>query len=141
MQNRCSTLVDIFSPYVLVNVTKDKITYMTDDPHHSPYCPTCGRPNPIQHSPEWLLNHFTGIFGNILALLLECRRERRAASKRELCYAAYPDSKDGPPITAPSVVQVTISRDRLKLHKLGWDVVGPSVTGTGYQLVALEPPQ
>lgn len=112
-----------------------------DDPHHTPFCPTCGRPNPIQHSPEWLLTRFSGIFANILALLLECRRERRSASKRELCFAAYVDHEDGPPITAPSVVQVTISRERPKLWELGWDVVGPSVTGTGYQLVALEQPQ
>lgn len=112
---------------------------MIDDPHHTRFCPTCGKPNPIQHSPEWLLNRFSGIFANIIALLLECRKERRSASRRELCYAAYPDHKGGPPITSPSVVQATISRERPKLQKLGWDVVGPTVTGNGYQLVALEP--
>lgn len=103
------------------------------------FCPSCGRPNRIQHSPEWLLTRFSGIFGNVLALLIECRRERRAASKRELCEAAYPDTPGGPPITAPSVVQVTITQHKARLHPLGWDIVGPKVTGSGYQLVRLEP--
>ncbi|AMO44077.1 hypothetical protein vBRpoSV10_18 [Ruegeria phage vB_RpoS-V10] len=113
---------------------------MEDNFHQTPFCPTCGRQNPISHSPEWLLTRFSGIFANILALLLECRRERRAASKRELCFAAYPDTPGGPPITAPNVVQATVTRERAKLQKMGWDVVGPMVTGTGYQLVALEQP-
>jgi hypothetical protein len=124
---------------VLVNVTtRQNHGHKLDDIDHTPFCPTCGRPNPINQSPEWLLGRFSGISANILALLLECRRERRPASKRELCIAAYPNHKNGPPITSPNVVQVTISRDRPKLNELGWDIVGPKVTGNGYQLVALE---
>jgi hypothetical protein len=110
-----------------------------ENPDHTPFCPTCGRANPITHSPEWLLTRYSGIFAHILAYLLECRRERRSASKRELCIAAYPKHKDGPPITSPNVVQVTIARERPKLQAIGWDIVGPSITGTGYQLVPLEP--
>lgn len=33
----------------------------------------------------------------------------------------------------------TIFRERPKLQKMGWDIVGPRVTGNGYQLVPLEP--
>ena len=110
-----------------------------DNIHHTPFCPTCGRPNQISQSPEWLMNTFSGIYANILALLLQCRKERRAASKQELCIAAYPYHKGGPPITSPNVVAVTLTRERPKINALGWDIVGPRVTGAGYQLVALEP--
>lgn len=123
---------------VLEIVTKVKSSNMNNDPHQTPFCPTCGRENAIRHSPEWLLTRHTGIFANILALLIQCRRERRGASKRDLCEAAYPDTRPVP-ITAPSVVEATIHRDRKALQAIGWDIVGPSITRSGYHLVALEP--
>lgn len=108
----------------------DKIT-------ETPFCPCCGRPNSIRQSPEWLLIHFSGIFGNILSKLIECRRERRSASIRELCAAAYPDEKTIP-VKAHETVATMISKDRKRLWELGWDVAGPRITGAGWFLVPLE---
>lgn len=70
-------------------------------------------------------------------MLLECRRDRRTASMRDLCRAAYPDAKQVP-VTAHETVHSSIVANRGKLRKLGWDVAGPTVTGTGWYLVPLE---
>jgi hypothetical protein len=105
------------------------------------YCPTCGRPNPIQHSPEWLVTKFTGMLANMLAALIEARRERRTLSLSEMCYAAYPDARKGNgllPVGAANTVAVCLTQNRARIQKHGWDIVGPRKTGAGYMLVALE---
>lgn len=74
----------------------------------------------------------------ILACLIQCRREHRAATKDELILSAYPDHGDEPPIGGGDVVIQTIQQARKRLQKMGWDVVGPKTTGHGYMLVSLE---
>ena len=108
------------------------------DPHGTPYCPTCGRENPVRHSPEWLLSKFAGLYGKILVKLIDARRKHKPVSSREICFAAYVDSKNGPPMDAMNTVRVTISRERARLNAAGWDIVGPNVTGSGFYLVPLE---
>lgn len=82
--------------------------------------------------------HFSGIVGNVLSLLIECRREKRTASMREMCQVSYPDDEEFP-IMAHQTVNAAIIRARPRLHNLGWDIVGPHTTGTGFCLVPLEP--
>jgi len=102
------------------------------------FCPTCGRRNVLQHSPEWLLTQYTGVFANILAYLIECRRNREMVSKRDLCFAAYVDRFKGPPVHANTMVEAFLTKERPSLHHFGWDIVGPQITGHGYMLVPLE---
>ncbi|WNL50625.1 hypothetical protein RPALISO_20 [Ruegeria phage RpAliso] len=108
----------------------------SDKMNETPFCPCCGRPNSIRQSPEWLLTRFSGIFGNLLSLLIERRRERRATNLRDMVAVAYPD---GAPVMGHLTVTTTITRDRKRLWELGWDVVGPKTTGDGWYLVPLEP--
>lgn len=110
---------------------------MTEIVDQTPFCPTCGRPNEVRQSPDWLLVHFSGIIGGIIALLIECRRQKRTASLKELMEAAYHGRK-GFPDTAHMVVQGAISNNREKLQSLGWDIAGPRVTGSGFYLVRTE---
>lgn len=91
----------------------------------------------MRQSPEWLLVHFSGLFGSVLAMLIECRRERRSASVRELSKAAYPDASSVP-VMAHETIAGVIARERKKLQELGWDIATPRKTRAGYVLVPLE---
>lgn len=74
----------------------------------------------------------------ILAVLIEGRKNRRGVRIRELIDAVYAGHIGPIPDSAAGVVMVTISRARPKLHQLGWDIAGPKETGYGYALVELE---
>ena len=104
----------------------------------SSFCPCCGQPNKLRRMPEWLLLHFDGVVQRVLILMMENRRYNRSASIRELCLAAY----DGAGVTAPknaeTSVRVMMKDARPKLNSLGWDYVGPAVSGKGYVLLPLE---
>lgn len=102
------------------------------------YCPCCGRPNPIYHSPEWLVTKFTGILAAVITRLIEARREKTTVSMTDLCRAVYEGPVTKMPVGAANTVSVMIATNRKKLQEFGWDIVGPRVTGAGYMLVPLE---
>jgi hypothetical protein len=105
------------------------------------FCPECGQPNPVAHSPEWLLTKFDGMLGRIIGALVDARKVKKALSIKDLCYAAYPESIRGiKPLSvqADNTVKVTIYTNRARLHKHGWDIIGPKITGAGYCIVPLE---
>lgn len=129
-----------FKAKLFENHATDDSDLLADDYEYHAYCPTCGRANPIIHSPEWLLNRFSGIMGRIIAALIEARRHNKPLSSREMQDAAYSTSADGPPSNAPTVIRETITKKRNLLWECGWDIVGPHVTGLGYQLVPLVEP-
>jgi len=100
------------------------------------YCPMCGKPTSLKTSPEWLLGHWAGRFVNVLAVLIEARRNRRGLSIEELAEAAYIDrSKPG---NAEQLTRVMITQKRVSLHEHGWTIMGPHETRNGYWLVPLE---
>lgn len=103
----------------------------------SPYCPTCGKQNTIKQSPEWLLTHFKGKMAGIIAILLQCRKDRSTVSMNEIGEFVYADEDSIPP-TMNNLLSVVIARNRPKLMRLGWDIAGPQTTGTGFYLVELE---
>jgi hypothetical protein len=125
---------------------------ISDDYDHYAYCPTCGRSNPINHSPEWLLSRFSGQMAKILAILIEARRQNKSVSGKELFSAMYAHRSTEVPLEDAAskgnkipkegtVFKELISLHRVKLWELGWDIVGPRYTGVGYQLVPLVIPQ
>lgn len=115
----------------------DDSDILADDYDHECFCPTCGRANPINHTPEWLLNRFSGLMGRILAALIEARRQNKPLSAREVQMAAYATYPNGPPVNAMLTTREMLSIGRRKLWEYGWDIVGPQITGLGYRLVPL----
>jgi len=106
------------------------------------YCPTCGKPTRYRISPEWLLGQFTGRYANVLAALLEARRERRGLSITELCEAAYIEyehDKTRMPSDPVNSVRSFISQKHDELAKKGWTILTPHDTKqNGYWLVPVD---
>lgn len=124
----------------LENHTLDDTDILADDYVHHAFCPTCGRANPVNHSPEWLLNRFTGLIGRILSILIEARRTHRHVSLRTLQIEAYANHIGKPPTQAAGNIRICLAKNRPRLWEFGWDIVGPQITGLGFQLVALVEP-
>jgi hypothetical protein len=103
-----------------------------------PYCPTCGQPTTFRTSPEWLLGHWNGKFVGMLAALIESRRQRRGLSMDEMVRAAYLNHKAPMPASPIGSIRVLLTTNRKKLKKLGWEILGPSVTKNGFWLVPVE---
>ena len=106
------------------------------------YCPTCGKPTRYRISPEWILGEFEGRYANILAALLEARREKRGLSITDLCEAAYIEyeyDKTRMPSDPVTTVQVLMRQRQGRLGKLGWTIATPSDTrNNGYWLVPVD---
>lgn len=103
-----------------------------------PYCPTCGQPTTYRTSPEWLLGHWNGKYVGMLAALIDARRKRRGLSTDELVRSAYTNFDQPMPTHAIGSIRVLITNNRKKLRKLGWEILGPSVTKNGFWLVPVE---
>lgn len=74
----------------------------------------------------------------MLAGLIEARRNRRGLSTDELVRAAYMNYKVPMPASPIGTIRVLISNNRKKLRKLGWEILGPSITKNGFWLVPVE---
>lgn len=123
---------------VLVKTAKIWVD-MDGDTH---YCPACGRPTKYLASPEWLLGKFSGRYANVLAALLEARREKRGLSITELCEAAYIEfehDKTRMPSDPVNSIRSFISQRNHDLAPMGWTVVSPTETNqNGYWLVPVD---
>ena len=106
--------------------------------HKQIFCPTCGRPHEVDAAPDWLQQHFSGMFGKILNCLAAARAAHRMIQMSDMVTYVYADDIDGGPVHAETSIAVTITRKRKELKKLGWDVIGPRMTGNGWALVELE---
>ena len=100
-------------------------------------CPQCGKPLRYRASPE-----FGGKYANILAALIEARRERQNLTITELCEAAYvefehdPTRMPGDPIP---IILAFMSRHKNKLASMGWTILTPRETNDhGYCLVPVD---
>lgn len=102
------------------------------------FCPCCGQPNRLRRSPEWILLYFSGMVQRILIVLLEKRRVNNSATILELRHACYEGAGLDEPTNANTAIHVTMKDARGRLNSLGWDFVGPKVSGKGYILVPLE---
>jgi hypothetical protein len=103
------------------------------------FCPTCGQRTKLGANPEWLITHFGGqVYPTILANLCQARRERRGVGLTELCRNVYHDDPKGGPVWGPNVVQQAITKWQPQLIERGWMIVGPTITGNGYQLVPFD---
>ncbi len=105
--------------------------------HKPVFCPTCGRPHDVDAAPEWLQQHFGGMFGRILICLSSARVAKRVVRMQDMVDHIYADDSDGGPVHAETSIAVTIARKRKSLKKLGWDILGPRATGNGWVLVEL----
>lgn len=106
------------------------------------YCPTCGKPTRYKTSPEWLLGQYTGRYANVLAALMEARRERRGLSITELCEAAYIEyeyDRTRMPSDPINSVRAFISQRHEELAQKGWTILTPNDTKqNGYWLVPVD---
>lgn len=111
-----------------------------DEKDEHMFCPQCGQPTTYRSSPEWLLSHWSGLYGGVLAGLIAARRMHRGLSIEEVIKSAYanrgPDVKI--PISAKEIVIVKIAQHKEALRDKGWAIEGPMVTGNGYWLVPVE---
>ncbi len=112
-----------------------------DDYILSPYCPTCGQATVLRESPEWLLAHFNGVFGRILAALIVARRTGHNLTTPELVRQVYGDSAERL-VNPVQTIAVTVAGKKWDLIKLGWALQGgPETEWGGYRLVPVEPYQ
>lgn len=102
------------------------------------YCPTCGKPTTYRVNPEWLLGQWSGKFAGMLATLMEGRRKRRGVSMDELVAGAYENHPGDIPMYPVGSLRVLMSNNKDKLADLGWAIVGPQTTGSGFWLVPIE---
>lgn len=115
-----------------------RLEAIVDGKAENPYCPTCGQPTTYRSNPEWLMGHWGGRYGGMLARLIEGRRMKRGLSIKELLDAAYENMPTAMPTSPESGLRATLVGNKEKLAKLGWEIVGPHTTGNGFWLVPIE---
>ena len=79
------------------------------------------------------MGHFTGLFVNVLAILLEGRRQRRGVSMKDI--ATYVYAHDATGLDPEQNARVLLTHNKKRLNKLGWYIMGGGTTGNGYWLV------